>query len=83
MKILILTALLTSAAVAAPMIDFRCETPERSDKLEVIFENGNLSYDDGRLIDVSVTAKSNNGHIQTISGFSRGLVFCRRWNSDR
>jgi hypothetical protein len=55
--------------------DFFCESLPNTDKIEVRFVDGILSYDNGRIIEVAVASKSTNGNIMKVSGLSKGLVF--------
>lgn len=55
--------------------DFYCESLPKAERLEVRFVDGILSYDNGRVVEVAVASKTNNGNILKVSGLSKGLVF--------
>lgn len=55
--------------------DFYCESVKPLKKMDVRFEDGVLSYDNGRSIEVAVASTTNDGKILKVSGLSKGLVF--------
>lgn len=63
------------SSFATTNTDFYCESLPKAERLEVRFVDGILSYDNGRIIEVAVASKTNNGKIIKVSGLSKGLVF--------
>lgn len=59
----------------ADVPDFHCESVKDNDRLEVRFENGTFTYENGKTIEVAVANKKNNGKKIMVSGLSKGLAF--------
>lgn len=68
-----LLALFATSAFAST--DFNCQGGSATRPVEVSFIKGELSYNDGRAINVSVNNETVVGKTLTVSGVSRGLVF--------
>lgn len=72
---LAVTIFVISLSSLAAVPDFFCEAVKENEHIEVRFEKGGLTFNDGRSTMVAVANKKNLGHMLKVSGLATGMVF--------